>query len=120
MGLMFTISKEFGFEAAHHLDGLPDTHPCSRVHGHSYKVIVILRSNKLNDVGFVRDYRALDMIKNWIDQTLDHRDLNDVFDFNPTAENIAMHLFAEFSHYPELAAVTVKETEKTSATYERT
>jgi 6-pyruvoyltetrahydropterin/6-carboxytetrahydropterin synthase len=116
---MFTISKEFTFEAAHHLEGLPTDHPCTRPHGHSYTVIVTLRAERLNSVGFVRDYRSLDIIKTWIDRTLDHQDLNEVFSFNPTAENLAQHLFNEFSHFGEMTAVTVKETAKTSATYER-
>src|SRR5215468_9371730 len=34
----YTISKFFEFSAAHHLTGLPDDHPCSRVHGHNYVV----------------------------------------------------------------------------------
>jgi 6-pyruvoyltetrahydropterin/6-carboxytetrahydropterin synthase len=116
---MFIIEKEFHFEAAHHLGGLPDTHPCSNVHGHSYKAIFILKKTVLNDVGFVVDYRDMDLIKAWIDNKLDHKDLNVVFDFNPTAENIAKHLYDTFAPtFPDLASVTVKETEKTAATYE--
>jgi len=34
----FTISKDFEFSAAHHLEGLDPEHPCSRVHGHNYVV----------------------------------------------------------------------------------
>ena len=30
---MFTISKEFSFEASHQLDGMSKNHPCGRVHG---------------------------------------------------------------------------------------
>jgi 6-pyruvoyl-tetrahydropterin synthase len=41
--MTYTISKEFAFSAAHHLNGLPPSHPCSRVHGHNYVVRVVLR-----------------------------------------------------------------------------
>lgn len=116
---MFTIEKEFTFSASHHLKGLPETHPCSRDHGHNYKIIVKLTAEKLNEIGFVVDYRELDVIKEFIDTTLDHRNLNEVFPFNPTAENIAQHLFGYFKlKFHQVSAVTIKETDKTSATYQ--
>ncbi|MFN6103662.1 MAG: 6-pyruvoyl trahydropterin synthase family protein, partial [Planctomycetaceae bacterium] len=34
------IFKEFTFEAAHRLPHVPDGHKCSRLHGHSFRVIV--------------------------------------------------------------------------------
>ena len=115
---MYIIRKEFHFSASHQLAGLPSEHPCSRVHGHNYIVTVELTSSKLDVVGFVTDYRALDPIKKRIDNLLDHRHLNDVFVFNPTAENIAKWLFNEFKpQFPKLCAVEVSETEKTNARY---
>jgi 6-pyruvoyltetrahydropterin/6-carboxytetrahydropterin synthase len=89
---------------------------------------VVLRAPKLDPVGFVKDYRELDGIKRWIDNNLDHRHLNDVLDFNPTAENLAEYLYNKFTtllHPPTsaaqpdyvLEAVVVAETEKTWAEY---
>ena len=115
---MFTITKEFHFSASHQLRGLPTEHPCSNLHGHNYIVTVELTDIKLNDVGFVIDYRALNPIKNWIDSEFDHKNLNDVVSFNPTAENIAKYLYQIFKGaFSQLSAVTVSETEKTKATY---
>ncbi|MBD8387543.1 6-carboxytetrahydropterin synthase QueD [Dysgonomonas sp. BGC7] len=116
---MYKISKQFSFSASHILEGLPEEHPCSRLHGHNYVVTVHLRAEKLNAVGFVKDYRELDNVKQYIDNTLDHRHLNDVFDFNPTAENIAKYLYDVFrKDLSELYAVEVSETPKTTAIYE--
>ena len=116
---MYKISKQFTFSASHILDLLPNGHPCARLHGHSYVVTVHLRSEGLNEFGFVRDYRELDFIKEFIDNTLDHRHLNDIISCHPTAENIARYLFEVFSaRLPELYAVEVSETPKTSALYE--
>lgn len=116
---MYKINKEFAFSASHILEGLHDCHPCSRLHGHNYVVTIHLKSDKLNEVGFVRDYRELDAIKKYIDENFDHRHLNDILPFNPTAENIAKHLYDIFSKdLPELYAVEVSETPKTSAIYE--
>lgn len=117
--MTFTISKRFEFCSSHQLTGLPQDHPCSRLHGHNYSVTLTLRSHELNEVGFVKDYRELENIKQWIDKTLDHRHLNDVISFNPTAELIAKWMYEELKEKePNLISVTVKETDKTSATYE--
>ena len=116
---MFTIAKEFTFDAAHQLIGLPPEHPCTRLHGHTYTVIMELSRPELKDPGFVVDYRELKSVKDYIDSELDHRNLNDVLNMNPTAELIALHLIEYFKDLiPELTAVSVKETPKTIARYE--
>jgi 6-pyruvoyltetrahydropterin/6-carboxytetrahydropterin synthase len=116
---MYKISKRFSFSASHILEGLSEGHPCARLHGHNYAVTLHLRSETLNSAGFVTDYRALDFVRDYIEASLDHRHLNDVFDFNPSAENIAKRLFETFKEQlPCLYAVEVSETPKTSAIYE--
>ncbi|MFI9584204.1 6-pyruvoyl trahydropterin synthase family protein [Streptomyces sp. NPDC052236] len=52
----FTIGKQFDFEAGHRLPSLPPEHKCSRQHGHSYQVEVILTAPALEDPGFVTDF----------------------------------------------------------------
>lgn len=118
---MFTISKEFHFSASHVLNGLPDGHPCGRLHGHNYTVQIVLESFDLDDKGFVLDYNDLKPLKDWIDQTLDHRHLNDILgETNPTAENLALFIFAHACNIwnDKIKAVRVSETEKTWAQYE--
>lgn len=119
-----TISKEFAFSASHVLKGLPTDHPCSRLHGHNYIVKVEL-SGPVNDVGFVIDYRELGFVKAYLDDELDHRHLNDVLPFNPTAENMARWLCENLveSTLPIgrlRVAVSVSETPKTWATWATT
>ena len=115
---MYIIRKEFHFSASHQLAGLPPEHPCSRVHGHNYIVVVELTSLKLNDVGFVIDYRELEPMKRQIDDHFDHMHLNDCMKQNPTAENLAKLIFNWFqTSYPQLSAVEVSETPKTNARY---
>lgn len=131
---MYTITKTFTFEAAHRLLGHPK---CGRLHGHSYRVIVELQAQDLTD-GMVRDYAELDIIKKFIDSGLDHRYIvsqeliaadDPYYLANPdearvfgiqrsTAEEMAKMMYTIFKvNYPELTAVTVCETAKTSATY---
>lgn len=121
---MFTICKRFDFSAAHRLDKLPETHPCFNLHGHNYEVWIEFSAEEPDERGFVIDYRDLGAIKKWIDGTLDHRHLNDVLPWTPTAENIALFIFERVPYLLDatafpvtLAAVRVSETQKTWAEY---
>lgn len=116
---MYKISKQFSFSASHVLDMLDKGHPCARMHGHNYVITVHLRAETLDQYGFVKDYKALKIVKEFIDSTLDHRHLNDVIPTHPTSENIARFIYERFKlEIPELYAVEVSETPKTSCIYE--
>jgi 6-pyruvoyltetrahydropterin/6-carboxytetrahydropterin synthase len=117
---IFTISKDFQFSSSHQLEGLAEEHPCSRLHGHNYTVRLEL-TGRLNATGFVVDYRELAPFKTFVD-ALDHHHLNELLDFNPTAEHLA-HFFSEaagaiLADYPNVygGKVSVSETPKTWAT----
>jgi 6-pyruvoyltetrahydropterin/6-carboxytetrahydropterin synthase len=116
---MFIIAKSFHFSASHVLQGLAPDHPCSRLHGHNYVVEVELRSKNLNLTGFVRDYHELDALKNFIDEKIDHRHLNDVLgDDATTAEHLAKHFYDWCkTRWPEVSAVRVSETPRSWAEY---
>jgi len=120
---MFSISKDFAFSASHQLGGLPNDHPCSRLHGHNYIVRVTLMADYLDRVGFILDYRALDPFARWLAMTLDHQHLNDVMPhLNPTAEHLAGYLHKEVCSALGLpddvrVVVAVSETPKTWASY---
>ncbi len=116
---MYTIAKEYHFSASHILPGLPASHPCSRMHGHNYVVEVELRAETLNKNGFVRDYRELDDLKKYIDETVDHRHLNDIFgDDGTAAEQLAKYFYDWCkARWPEVSAVRVSETPRSRAEY---
>jgi len=82
---MFIIQKHISFAAAHKLS-LPYESKCTNLHGHEWQAEVFLRSSSLDDNGMVLDFSV---IKKRISGYLDHKYLNELFDFNPTAENIA-------------------------------
>jgi 6-pyruvoyltetrahydropterin/6-carboxytetrahydropterin synthase len=90
---VYRIGKEFSFEAAHHLPSLPDGHKCSRPHGHSYTVEVTVTAAELTGPGFATDFADLSPLGGYLARELDHQDLNQMLDFEPTSENIARHLF---------------------------
>lgn len=118
--MKYEIQKEFHFSASHQLEHLPEGHQCARLHGHNYLVVVVLGSDTLNADGFVRDYGELKPLKEYIDNALDHRHLNNVLNFRTTAENLACHLYNlcvnEFG-WEEVVEVRVSETPKTWASY---
>lgn len=118
---MYRIGKTFRFEAGHSLPHLPEGHKCRRPHGHSYVVEVVLNSRALNEDGFVLDYAKLDIFKAWIDEKLDHHDLNTVMALATTAENIAAYLYLTLDRMGVesgfIERVRVKETENTFAEY---
>lgn len=123
---MHIIGKKFSFCAAHHLPHLPAEHKCHRPHGHNYIVHVELRAPVLNTDYFVLDYGDLKVIKEYIDNELDHRDLNKIFSVT-TAEYMAERLFNAFRNLLDdkygmsvgnmLTAVRVSETENTFSEY---
>lgn len=84
------IGREFTFDSAHHLlnyDG-----DCANVHGHTYHLHIMLLG-KVKD-GFVIDFKLLkEIVQEYVISKLDHKDLNKVLDFNPTAENIAVKIW---------------------------
>jgi 6-pyruvoyltetrahydropterin/6-carboxytetrahydropterin synthase len=47
----------------------------------------------------------------------DHTLLNEVYDFNPTAENLARHLFRELKGRCPVCEVTVWESDDAAASY---
>ncbi len=116
---MFRIAKKYSFSASHVLPRLPADHPCSRLHGHNYEVEVELQSATLNYAGFVRDYRELDALKQYIDKEIDHRHLNDIFGDDATsAESLARHFYEWCKErWPEVTAVRVSESPKSWAEY---
>lgn len=121
---LHTISKNFEFSSSHQLHGLPDDHPCSRLHGHNYTVKLTL-TGTLDPIGFVVDYRALAPFKDYIDGELDHRHLNDIVDGNPTAERMAQAFTFQALRVLNLppnvhrVKVAVSETPKTWAEFEQ-
>jgi len=100
-----TVSRKAHFNAAHRLyrkDWSMEQNnavfgKCNNpnFHGHNYELIVSVTGEIDPETGFVIDVKILsDLIKEEIEQRLDHKNLNldvpEFFDLNPTAENIAV------------------------------
>lgn len=111
----YEVSKRMEIAGCHHLD-LPYESKCKNWHGHNWIVTVFVGSETL-DHGMVIDFTH---IKKQIHDKLDHGNLNDIFDFNPSAENIAKWICDEVNTMREDAVcfrVTIQESEGNIATY---
>ena len=113
---MFEICKSYAFEAAHSLPFLPESHKCHHLHGHSYKVKVVVRG-ALNSQHMVADFATIDACLTPLINKLDHQNLNQYYP-HTTSECLAESIYKVIkSDLPGLYSVEVKETEKTGATY---
>ena len=91
---MFEIKINTDFSAAHSLRGYKGK--CEALHGHNWKIEVIVVSSKLNKLGMVIDFKELKDILNKIISKLDHKHLNNINFFkkvNPTSEQVAKYIY---------------------------
>ena len=109
---MYTVRKRLEISASHRLN-LSYPSKCENLHGHNWIVIVWCRSKQLNPDGMVVDFAH---IKQMIQEKLDHKNLNEVLSFNPTAENIAKWICNQI---PQCFKVMVQESENNIAWYEK-
>lgn len=144
---MHTITRRFEFDAGHRV--YLHESKCSHLHGHRYKVDVEVTSNVLDNIGRIIDFSVVkDICGKWIDENLDHglilfesdgllsllRDYPImplqtlvkqkiyVMNSNPTAENIANHLYHLFNRLLEptgvkVVSITLFETPNCKAVY---
>jgi 6-pyruvoyltetrahydropterin/6-carboxytetrahydropterin synthase len=106
------LSKIFGFEAAHWLPTFAEGHKCRRLHGHSFKVEVVVEGAVDPALGYLMDYGQIKQAADPIIHRLDHYCLNEIEGLsNPTSENIAQWLWGRLKpSLPQLAAIIVSET----------
>jgi 6-pyruvoyltetrahydropterin/6-carboxytetrahydropterin synthase len=87
------IGRTYRFESAHFLPNVPQGHKCRSLHGHNYRVEIVVRGS-LDERGFVKDFAEIDDEITPLLKQVDHRLLNDVEGLeNPTAEIIAAWFF---------------------------
>ncbi len=86
------VSKEFTFDAAHHLHCYEGK--CKNLHGHTYKVVFGI-SGFVDEIGLVIDFGDIKEIwKKEIEIYLDHRYLNETLPkMNTTAENMVVWIY---------------------------
>lgn len=108
---MYYIKKTIEISGAHHLV-LDYESKCTHLHGHNWIVNIYCKSRTLDRNGMVTDFT---LIKRNVEDRLDHKCLNDVLPYNPTAENIARWICEQV---PNCYKVEVQESTGNMAVYE--
>ena len=118
----YRISVISRFSGAHSLKGYPGS--CGRLHGHNWRVRVVVKSEGLDSIGMSFDFTVLSSHVKDVVGRLDHTDLSTHAEFrdrNPTAENIAAFIYREVKRdLPpgvSMDAVEISETDDFSVSY---
>lgn len=116
---MFEVRVETNFSSAHHL--LNYKGKCENMHGHNWKVEVSLRGETLDKSNILVDFKVLKKRVNEIIDYLDHKDINELPEFegvSPSSEIIAKYIYERTKEtFPNVARVSVYETPTSCATY---
>jgi 6-pyruvoyltetrahydropterin/6-carboxytetrahydropterin synthase len=114
------LAHEFRFEAAHLLPRVPKGHKCARLHGHSFRVELVVEGPVDEHTGWFLDFQRLFDAWKPLDDLLDHHYLNDVPGLeNPTSEILARWIWERIKPgLSPLTRVTVCETCESRCEYE--
>ncbi len=101
------------FSSAHYLENYKGK--CEKMHGHTFVVEVIFKVDKLDKSGIAIDFTIL---KSYLNSILpDHKVLNEIYDFSPSAENLSEHFLNIINKDYPVSKVTVWESENAAASY---
>ena len=118
---MYSIKVEANFSAAHNLRGYKGK--CEELHGHNWKVELVVEKAELDKTGMVLDFKYLKNKLYVVLEKLDHKYLNNLAYFkkvNPTSENIAKYIYDGLKpKILNLKSVTVWESDNSSTTYQK-
>ena len=120
---MYELKIITEFSAAHNLRNFRGK--CEALHGHNWKVEVVVSGNGLDESGVVVDFAEIKAITGEIMSEIDHRYLNELPFFkehNPSSENIARYIFERLQEKIEddrvrVTRVTAWESQDACATY---
>ncbi len=93
---MYELLVEKTFDSAHFLENYDGA--CARMHGHTYKVQICVAGPTLDEkVGMLMDFKDMKQALNDLVEKLDHQVLNEILDFNTTAELLAKYFYDQLA-----------------------
>ena len=120
---MYKLKVTSFFSSAHSLRGYKGK--CESLHGHNWKVEIVVQKDTLSREGLVIDFKELKALLKKVLVKLDHKNLNTLSFFkkhNPSSENIAYFIYKELKSQIakrgcKLKEVIVSETEDSCASF---
>lgn len=108
--MIYELSQQFFFEAAHTLQRDIEAEGSRRIHGHTYHAEVTLRGQPRPDSGMLMDLGHVRVQIERVRALLDHQFLDDIERLGPaTLENLCAFIFAELRDpLPALVQVCVE------------
>jgi 6-pyruvoyltetrahydropterin/6-carboxytetrahydropterin synthase len=114
---MFYLSVELNISSAHYLRDFNGA--CQRMHGHNWKIRVVVKAEELDDTGMAVDFKDLRDISEKVIMKYDHQNLNELPPFdkiNPTAELMSRYFYQEIAKelptHVSMSKISIWETEK--------
>ncbi|MDH3869559.1 MAG: 6-carboxytetrahydropterin synthase QueD [Desulfuromonadales bacterium] len=120
---MYRLMIKTSFAAAHNLINYQGD--CENLHGHNWRVEVVVSAKELDKAGLGIDFKILKKQTNSLLDELDHKYLNDLPSFknnSPSSENISRYLFERLTETLNNENITVEkinvwESENACASY---
>jgi 6-pyruvoyltetrahydropterin/6-carboxytetrahydropterin synthase len=120
---MYELKVVTRFAAAHRLTMVGEK--CENLHGHNWKIEVVLSGERLDEAGVLMDFGAIKSRLKEVIGRLDHRYLNELDMFGgrqPSSERIAAHIAGELAQAIKTPGISVRrvsawESEDSCATY---
>ena len=101
------------FSAAHYLENYKGK--CEKMHGHTFEIEVAIGAHELDKAGISFDFSQ---VKAYLKSILpDHQVLNEIFDFSPSAENLARYFYHKIREKYPVVRVIIWESEQAAAVY---
>jgi len=120
---MYELKIITEFSAAHNLRNFRGK--CEALHGHNWKVEVVVSGEELDGSGVVLDFAEVKAATSEVMSEIDHRYLNELpffIEHNPSSENIARYIFERLQEKitderVRVQRVTAWESQDACATY---
>ena len=120
---MYELKIITEFSAAHNLRNFRGK--CEALHGHNWKVEVVVSGEELDGSGVVLDFAEVKAATSEVMSEIDHRYLNELpffVEHNPSSENIARYIFERLQEKitderVRVQRVTAWESQDACATY---
>ena len=106
---MYELKVETDFAAAHRLTMVGEK--CENLHGHNWKIEVIVAGETLDEGGVLMDFGIIKKHVRAVMETLDHKFLNELEFFSdavpPSSENIARYVAVSLQKLLDNPAVKI-------------
>lgn len=121
---MFEITVANHIDSAHFLRGYQGK--CLNVHGHTWRIKVTLKGERLNELGLLVDFSEVKRIIGEVTECFDHKLINEIEPFdriNPSSENLARYVYCRVKEKIaslqniSVVKVSVSESRDTEAVY---